>query len=109
VGGASGSLSEVEERFRNNASVAGATTIATHDTGELLYVYVYGKDTAGTARFFDVVVTKNGATPTALSSTTVQGAPAARTYTMSTNDLQLAMAAGTYAVTTWGHLMYKPD
>jgi hypothetical protein len=36
--------------------------------------------------------------PTVISSKTISGAPVARTYTMSSQNLQLAMASGTYVV-----------
>lgn len=84
-----------------STSVTGATNIYSL-TGPVGYVYVYGDDGAG-KRFFDVVLFISGVGPTTISQTSLQGAPAARTYTAPASILQLAMSAGTYTVKTFPH------
>jgi hypothetical protein len=62
-------------------------------------IYVYGSNNGG-AYFFDkLVCIANAAAPVVLTSTTLGGAPAARTYALSGGALTLAMASGTYSVT----------
>ena len=55
----------------------------------------------------DVVIAIVNGTPVVISSSTTQGSPAARTYSVSSSALQLAMASGTYSVnlkaTVLGH------
>lgn len=65
------------------------------------YCVIVGRDTpAGTAEFIDVVAIAPGGSPVTITSTTLQGSPAARTYTLSVFELQLAMASGTYNIGT---------
>lgn len=63
--------------------------------------YVHGKDTGGLNMFFDIVVGSYYGGPgfVVLSSTTLFGAPAARTYTFAANTFSVQMAAGTYNIT----------
>jgi hypothetical protein len=62
------------------------------------YIKVYGSDNAG-AFFFDVVIASNTAgAVTVLSSTTIAGSPAVRTYTAAAAAMSLAMGSGTYNV-----------
>jgi hypothetical protein len=78
-----------------------ATTIFTDVTqgmssasaGQLL---IFGDDNSGNG-FMDVVAARSSGTVAVVSSSTLRGSPAARTYTMSTAALQLAMASGTYS------------
>jgi len=78
-----------------------ATTIFTDVTqgmssasaGQLL---IFGDDNSGNG-FMDVVAARPSGTVAVVSSSTLRGSPAARTYTMSTAALQLAMASGTYS------------
>jgi hypothetical protein len=59
--------------------------------------YVNGMD--GNNRFFDVVIASDAENVVVvLSSTTIGGTPAARTYTMPVSTLRLAMASGTYNI-----------
>jgi len=44
------------------------------------------------------VITRASGTPVVVSSSTVQGSPAARTYSVSSFALQLTMASGTFNV-----------
>lgn len=84
------------------SSTTGVTTsavaITTAVTG-LAYAVVAGNDGGGKT-FVDQVVW-NGTTnvKTVISSTTVDGAPAARTYTVVLGVLKLTMASGTYTIT----------
>ena len=79
-------------------SVTGATTILSKSaSANPTTLYVAGE--SGGAGFIDVVVHAfAGAAPIALSSTTMGGAPSARTYTLVGSNITLAMAAGTYSV-----------
>jgi hypothetical protein len=85
-------------------SVTGATTIWTIATsgssvgqsGVLLLVNGYDTGTT-TKSFVDLVLFVQGVTPVVVSSTST-GSPAARTYTASGANAQLAMASGTYNV-----------
>jgi hypothetical protein len=70
------------------------------------YFIIYGHNNSG-AGFMDVVIAIANGTPVVISSSTTQGSPAARTYSVSSFALQLAMASGTYSVnlkaTVLGH------
>jgi len=74
-----------------------ATVIADvgSDWGHL--AIVTGLDGGGNF-FTDLVFTCTTGGPTVLSSKTVSGGPAGRTYSMSSNKLALAMSSGTYDV-----------
>jgi hypothetical protein len=61
------------------------------------YFIIYGSDNAG-AGFMDVVIAKANGTPVVVSSSTVEGSPPARTYSVSSSALQLTMTSGTYNV-----------
>ena len=85
-------------------SVTGATTIFSIGTGGSsvgasgAVILVNGYNTASnTNSFIDLVLFIGSNTPTVLGSVN-RGSPAARTYTASGNNLQLAMASGTYNV-----------
>lgn len=87
-------------------SVAGATTIFSIATGGSsvgasgAVILVNGYNTASsTNSFIDLVLFIGSNTPTVLGSVN-RGSPAARTYTASGNNLQLAMASGTYNVSS---------
>jgi hypothetical protein len=58
---------------------------------------IYGNNNAG-AGFVDVVIAKASGTPVVVSSSTVEGSPPARTYSVSSFALRLAMASGTFNV-----------
>lgn len=79
------------------ASVSTITSITTVATQGGCMALVNGN--SGGNIFADLVF-YSLSTAAALSSQTVSGAPAARTYTASAGILQLAMASGTYSVTT---------
>lgn len=96
--GAAGNTST--EGVQQTTSITTAKTIFTSveqnlSSAAAALVYVYGNNNAG-AGFLDIVATTPNGTPTVVHSITITGSPAARTYTMSTYDLQLAMASGTY-------------
>lgn len=76
----------------------GATTIYS-PTGGFGYVMVYGDDGAG-KRYFDIVLFTGFTAPIVLSTNTLAGAPAARTYSAPGSVLQLLHASGTYTVKT---------
>jgi hypothetical protein len=75
-----------------------ATTIIPDAGGLGSFVLVNGND--GSNRFCDLVLASTSTAPTVVSSYTSLGSPAARTYTRSSDALQLAMASGTYAIHT---------
>jgi hypothetical protein len=61
------------------------------------YFIIYGNNNGG-AGFMDVVVAKANGTPVVVSSSTIEGSPPARTYSVSSFALQLTMASGTFNV-----------
>lgn len=75
----------------------GASTIYPSITGNAFGV-VGGDDAAGNCFVDQIVWNPAGGTVTVLHSTTTDGAPAARTYALSSGALTLQMAAGTYTV-----------
>jgi hypothetical protein len=76
-----------------------ATDISAYDGTWGHLAIVTGLGGAGGDFFTDLVFSSATAGPTVLSSKTISGAPAARTYSMSgSSKLQLAMASGTYDV-----------
>jgi hypothetical protein len=94
------SMSKIGTKQTSSISTS-ATTIFTDVTqgmssasaGQFL---IFGDDNSGNG-FMDVVVARSSGTVAVVSSSTVRGSPTARTYTMSTGALQLAMASGTYS------------
>ena len=88
---------------------AGATTIyGTMSSFGSLFL-ITGFDTAASNSFFEMVLAGNSATaPATIHSFTLAGAPATRTYTRSSDDLQLAMGASTYDITVWVFNMPDP-
>jgi hypothetical protein len=61
------------------------------------YFIIYGHNNSG-AGFMDVVVASSNRSAVVVSSSTVEGSPPARTYSVSSFALQLAMASGTFNV-----------
>ena len=60
---------------------------------------VHGEEDGGsTGEFMDLVWYSRTSAPAVISAHTVAGSPTARTYSRSGNNLQLAMASGTYDV-----------
>lgn len=84
---------------QSTISVSGPTTIFDASGTGISYCVVAGDDGSGNA-FTDRVLIAHGIVPTAtvLESNVAAGTPAARTYSLSMTNLQLAMGAGTYAV-----------
>jgi len=80
-------------RGKTTASITVAKTILTLSTRSAL-VLVAGND--GTNFFSDLLMVSFGGAAAVVSSNTDTGAPAVRTYSKSGNELQLAMASGTY-------------
>lgn len=72
-----------------------ATTI--YSMGDYGYLFLITGDNGG-AGFTDLVISGYGSSVTVISSTTAYGSPAARTYSNSSGNLQLAMASSTYSV-----------
>lgn len=60
------------------------------------FIIVRGSDGAGN-EFMDNLISTNSGTPTVLHSVTISGSPAARTYSIASFNLRLAMASGTYS------------
>lgn len=83
-------------RTTTTGVTTGAVQILAAVTGAC-YAVVSGS-TGGGKMFVDTVAYANGGTVTALTSTSVLGAADARTYSLSSGALKLAMAAGTYTV-----------
>lgn len=80
------------------AGVSSATAIASAIVHSAV-AWVNGDTGAGAAFVDQVAWNGTSGTATAISATTTQGAPAARTYTVAAGRLTLAMAAGTYTIT----------
>lgn len=80
-------------------SCGSATTILDASGSGISYLIVAGDDGSGNA-FADRVLVSHGIAPSkaVLESNTAAGTPAARTYSFSTTNLQLALATGLYAV-----------
>jgi len=80
----------------HHQDISSATTLDDSAQGMML---VHGEEDGGsTGEFMDLVWYSRVSTPAVISSHTVTGSPAARTYSRSGNNLQLAMASGTYDV-----------
>jgi hypothetical protein len=91
--GAGGGTAATTQCAQTTTAITTAKTIAGLEDAAL--VLVRGSDGAGND-FIDLVISGNSGTPTVISSKTTAGTPAARTYTISSFNLQLAMASGTY-------------
>jgi len=110
TGGTLSSMSTEGMQLTTGVSTVATTIVTTVVQGlssaSGAYVMINGNTNAG-QHFLDIVVTKASGIPVVLSSTTLQGSPATRTYTMSGSELKLAMSAGTYNVnvkcTSLGH------
>ncbi len=85
------------EKFKNGTTISISTSpvkIMTIDEFAC-WVFISGND--GTNFFADLVVTGFQGSVSVIHSTTISGAPTARTYTLTSSDsLNLAMASGTY-------------
>jgi fibronectin-binding autotransporter adhesin len=86
-------------RLRNqidgvSVSTSATTIVLGGDIGQLVVI----NGISGSDRFCDLVMSSTGAAPVVVQSFTALGSPAARTYTRSGSNLQLAMASGTYTV-----------
>ena len=91
--GAGGGTAQTTQCAQTTTAITTAKTIAALEDAAL--VLVRGSDGAGND-FLDLVISGNTGSPTVISSKTTAGTPAARTYTISSFNLQLAMASGTY-------------
>ena len=101
TGGSQSSMAKDTTQLTSSVSTT-ATTIFTDISSGMSsasagYFIIYGHNNAG-AGFMDVVITRASGTPVVVSSSTVQGSPAARTYSVSSFALQLTMASGTFNV-----------
>jgi hypothetical protein len=108
--GAQSSMAKDTTQLTTSVSTS-ATTIYTDISSGMSsasagYFIIHGSNNAG-AGFMDVVIAKASGTPVVVSSSTVEGSPAARTYSVSSFALQLAMASGTFNInlkaTVLGH------
>ena len=84
--------------LQNVTVLTSAVTIAYPPNNGTLYV-VNGCASSCATQFADVVLASPGRSPVVTTSDSGVGSPVARTYTMSSGALQLAMASGTYNVT----------
>lgn len=100
---------QVTEVLGHTATVAAVATTIGVLGGSGDVILVSGRETTSGARFLDQVLGSNQVNPSAIQSFTTQGAPAARTYTRSSSNLQLAMASGTYNVTVRVLRMPNPE
>jgi hypothetical protein len=91
--GAGGGTAQTTQCAQTTTAITTAKTIAALEDAAL--VLVRGSDGAGND-FLDLLISGNTGSPTVISSKTQSGSPAARTYTISSFNLQLAMASGTY-------------
>jgi hypothetical protein len=85
---------------RPGTSVNVGTMVLTIDTllyGGIGHVVVTGDD-GSSNKFIDTVAYQAPSNVVVISSSTLQGAPSARTYSVLTSALRLAMAANTYTV-----------
>jgi hypothetical protein len=99
--GAQSSMAKDTTQLTTSISTS-ATTIYTDISSGMSsasagYFIIHGSNNAG-AGFMDVVIAKASGTPVVVSSSTIEGSPAARTYSVSSFALQLTMASGTYNV-----------
>ena len=99
--GAQASMAKDTTQYTSGISTT-ATTIYTDISSGMSsasagYFIIYGSNNAG-AGFMDVVIAKASGTPVVVSSSTIEGSPPARTYSVSSLALQLAMASGTFSV-----------
>jgi hypothetical protein len=99
--GAQSSMAKDTTQLTTSISTS-ATTIYTDISSGMSsasagYFIIYGSNNAG-AGFMDVVIAKASGTPVVVSSSTIEGSPAARTYSVSSFALRLTMASGTYNV-----------
>ena len=85
---------------KRTTGISTATIIGALISGDYSgIIIVHGSD--GTNMFLDQIMVSSSYDATAvISQTTIGGSPAVRTYTVSGNDISLAMASGTYTVTT---------
>jgi len=86
-------------RLRNqidgvSVSTSATTIVLGGDIGQLVVI----NGISGSDRFCDLVMSSTGADPVVMQSFTALGSAAARTYTRSGSNVQLAMASGTYTV-----------
>jgi len=91
---AGGSTTNTTQCTQTTTSITTAKVIAGLE--DVSFVLVRGSDGSGN-EFFDNLMTANSGTPTVVHSVTTSGTPAARTYTISSFQLNLAMASGTYS------------
>jgi hypothetical protein len=99
--GAQSSMAKDTTQLTSSVSTS-ATTIFTDIASGMSsaaagYFIIYGSNNAG-AGFMDVVIAKSSGTPVVVSSSTIEGSPPARTYSVSSAALRLTMASGTFNV-----------
>ncbi len=100
-GGTSGNAGGITKFTQSGVSTS-AKTIS-NASNDVAFQVVYGTDGAGNDFTDLILVTFTAATPTVVTSKTVSGGPAARTYSMSGNNVvQLAMGSGTYSTSVLG-------
>jgi cytoskeletal protein CcmA (bactofilin family) len=93
------SKSSVNINAINTQDITSATSIyEVPDFGALVLVGGREHSPGHAQKFLDLVWCSQATNPSVISAYTAGGSPAARTYTRSVNDLQLAMASDTYDV-----------
>jgi hypothetical protein len=100
-GGSQASMAKDTTQLTTGVSTT-ATTIFTDISSGMSsasagYFIIYGHTNSG-AGFMDVVIARANGTAVVVSSSIIEGSPAARTYSVSSFALQLTMASGTYNV-----------
>ena len=103
-----GKTSAVTKIETVGAGIDGTGTVSVGTTATTIYTIqqtvtgamcvVFGDD--GSNGFMDIVFFLTSTTPQVVTSKTMYGSPAARTYTASTTALKLALASGTLSVRT---------
>ena len=97
------SIETVGAGVDGRGTVTGVSTVATtiytiKQSATAAMCVVFGDD--GTNGFCDIVLFLATVAPKVVSSQTLYGSPAARTYSASTTNLQLALASGTLSIRT---------
>jgi hypothetical protein len=80
-----------------NTTVGTSATTVSPISSDFGSIYIVSGNSGGNI-FTDLIFSATTGGPTVISAKTVSGAPAGRTYTMSSGYLQLAMGSGSYTV-----------
>lgn len=96
-----------DQQHTSGVTTSAVTILTVQD--DMAMVVVAGSDNGGANAFIDLLLCSslNSAAPTVVSSKTVAGSPAARTYTATSSAQKLAMASGTYAINAQSITMHR--